>query len=375
MRRIIFLFLPLFCVMHACQKPDSPVDISPVPVFTADGKLNGNPASMVAGEHGMYMFTFFREEADGTYAYGGRMAKENCETDCGPALEIFLIDTIPFVDQHGESRLWNPLNGLLFHGSVLNDPVRCEMDLSNHSYSSFGGLQETWQFNEGCTVKGKLKSDYLYFPSSGIIKTTLEMTDAIGNFASIQKTIDYHHYEDSGLKLIAEPCSSGRARLIVDNSKNNIAGLTYRWDDSSYGPSKCVNLDGSVHSVTVHGEDIAYETVLSCSVQKTGQSISYLSADFSFGIVDHAFNIADAWPRVVIRYRDENGKWYDSRNTHQNDYCNYFSIKEVKPYHTDYQGNKTRKAEAFFSVTLKDSLQQSIELEHFHVKFGFGSRE
>lgn len=374
MRRIIFLFLPILWVIQACQKPDNPVDISPVPVFTADGTLNGDPASMAAGENGMYMFTFFRKENDGTYAYGGRMAKENCEHDCGPALEIFLIDTIPFVDQYGESRLWNHLDGVLYHGSVLNDPVRCEMVLSNKSYSPYGGLEETWHFNEGCMVRGKLKNDYLYFPSAGAVKTTLEVKDEAGNFASIQKSLNYFHIVDSGLKLYAQPCSIGRARLAVENS-NDLPNLTYRWDDSSYGSSKCVNLGGyQVHRVTV-AEGTDYETILSCSIQQSGHEISYLSADFGFDIVDHDFKIADAWPRVVIRYRDELGNWYDSRNTHQDDYCNYFSIKEVKPYHTDYQGNKTKKAEAFFSVTLKDNSQQCIELEHFHVQFGFGSRE
>ena len=40
--------------------------------------------------------------------------------DCGPALEIFLIDTLPFVEQYGESRVWDSLEAMLFQGSVLN---------------------------------------------------------------------------------------------------------------------------------------------------------------------------------------------------------------------------------------------------------------
>ncbi len=375
MRKILLLILPLLCILQSCVKPDEPDDISTVPVFTVDGTLNGAPVSMAAGENGMYMFTFAREEPDGTFAYGGRIAKENCENNCGPALEIFLIDTLPFILQNGESRVWEQLTGILFHGSVLNENVRCEMDLLNHSYSPYGGLEERWQFNDACTVHGKLKADYLYFPSTGAVKTTLMMKDSAGNEASIQKTLDYYKKEDSKLRLKVEHCTPGKARLTVDNPDQY--NLTYKWDDQSYASYKCVNLEYTnvLHSVTVVADEIEYETVLSCTVKKDGSDISYLRADFGFDIIDHDFKMADAWPRVVIRYRDENGKWYDSRNIHQNDYCNYFTLTDVQSYHADYQGNNTKKAEAFFSVSLRDSLLQCIELEHFHVKFGFGSRE
>ncbi|MBK7428510.1 MAG: hypothetical protein IPI60_16590 [Saprospiraceae bacterium] len=375
MRRILFLFLPLCCMIYACQKPDDSVDISPVPVFTAEGTLDGMPVSMAAGENGMYMYTFAREESDGTFAYGGRLAKENCETDCGPALEIFLIDTLPFVEQYGESRVWDSLQAMLFQGSVLNDTVRCAMGLTNHSYSAYGGLIERWQFNDGCIIQGKLNTDYLYFPSVGTVKTTLMMEDIDGNWASVQKTMDYYHEHDTGLNLKADPCTPGKVILKVNNP-HQIGALSYKWSNGYTDSTICVdvNYGHTPYSVTI-SEGTINETILSCSVKRSGNGVAYLNANYSFDLEGHQFDISEAWPRVVIRYRDDNGKWYDSRNIHQDDYCNYFALTNIKPYQTNYQGIKTKKAEAFFTVSLRDTALQCIELEHFKVTFGFGSRE
>jgi hypothetical protein len=376
MRRILLLFLALSCMLFACKKEDDPIDISEEPVFTMEGTMDGMPISIAAGENGMYMYTFAREEADGTFAYGGRLAKENCESDCGPAFEIFLLDTLPFVEQFGESRLWDSIQAILFQGSVLNDSIRCEMDLKNISYSQHGGLKERWQFNDGCIIEGKLKADYLYFPSIGPVKTTLMMEDAGGNVASIQKTINYYYGHDSKLNLKTKTCTPGNAIIRVDNP-DSLLNLDYKWSNYATTESICIDVDDSakIYSVTVT-ESSGDTTVLSCSVKETiTGAISYLQANYRFDLEGHQFNITDAWPRVVIRYRDASGKWYDSRNIQQNDYCNYFAITDIEPYLTNYQGINTKKAEAFFTVSLRDSALQCIELEHFKVKFGFGSRE
>jgi hypothetical protein len=339
----------LLLVFASCKKTE--IDDLPVgnsPVFKAEGMINGNSFSLIAGENGVVMNTY-TEKVNGVNKYTGSIGNENIELEFG----IYDGD----LDQINESI---PNIGATEFWAV--NPHEPLTTLSKFYFSNASSIQKIdWYLNG---VFAGLNQVDIYLPGKYNVCANVTFYD--GSQANLCNEIIIGYKRNGNFQLYHTINSSGKLTAWIDPFQGEVENIIWELDNEVIGTaattSYLVPTGGYKLKATVNFID---GTQRIKSVHLDGTLEQKFIDDFT--VFEIKENATQPWDyNVLVRFK-ENGIIYRSDlidNSESN-----IEIEKVEYYGLNQAGNQVYKLTATVHAFLKSTANIQKEI-NFKTEFG-----
>lgn len=351
MKHIWSLFLLSGLILLACKKEPLEIPESEIPVFRADGTIDGEPFSIVAGDDGAYMYTDSRKER-GVDVHGGKLSNESFSVE----MEIY------------------------------------DGNIDVTGFSSVSGIPETLEFVQYQAQPLIVLNKNLFINASVIESIDWTIDDSITTTNSYQiyepgkySVCGVFHFIDGSEKSICEDLTIGYKRNayatvdMVENEQGVLDGWispegsdieSIRWYLNNslfcYYPSWSTQISDDFQNIEVHvqyanGAQKVMRTIFDgANYERSVQSLSIFE-----GVVEEELE-RDFDLRLKIK---DNGTEYTSDFADNSE--SSLNIINISHYGTNEAGNETYKIEAEISAKVQESQNSSPKVINFTTTFGF----
>lgn len=361
MRYFLYLLITTLALhLGSCKPADEPEDIIlGEPVFYATGTVNGKAISFTAGKDN-YVLETSNKWTNGLLNYVGTLGKTGC-SNCGEALEIsFRNYTADSISANIDSLLY--VNDYTYFDQSL--PFKTYYDVTFVGQSTGNGsAKHNWVFADGFTSNQAAFTRRYSQPVSGEVTYSNEFSNACTSsivqyfkapvpplFNDKFVTFNYSYINDNNIIVNSIPVQPNElVQWMVDGKilpqKGNIVQLRI---DSIVTSKVCMLYPTVGDSTIIHCKNIAPRTSNSCLSNCKIKTATIIDA-LQLGTVE-------------VRWRDENGKWYSSKDAKQNSPAQ-FKLLEKQPYERNAKGKLTTKIKLQISCTVSDG-SSNLDLEN-----------
>jgi hypothetical protein len=346
----LILFISIFLIgLSSCKKTeieDLPVGNSPV--FKAEGMLNGEYFSLIAGEDDVIMETF-TEKINGVNKYTGAIGNEKTSLEFG----IYDGD----IDQLNESVL--NIGATEFWAVNPHEPLTT---LSKFFFSNASSIQEIdWYLNG---VFAGLNQVEIFLPGKYNVCANVTFFD--GSQANLCNEIIIGYRRNENFQLYHTINSSGKLTAWIDPFQGEVENVSWELDNQLIGTSNTISYmipsGGHKLKTTVNFAD---GTQRIKSVHLDGTLEQKFIDDFT--VFEIKENSIQPWDyNILIRFK-ENGIIYRSDLVENLD--SSIEIEKVEYYGLNNAGNKVYKLTANILANLKSASNIQKEIS-FKTEFG-----
>jgi hypothetical protein len=355
MSRVIIYIIVIF-LFASCRKPYPALE-EQKPLFYFKGKINGQTNELSAGVADYYLFTGYQNAlaaSDNFFRFTGTLASTSCNTCASLTIEINDASIRP--DTYVPA-----INDVLITGNYdyLNiNPV--SQNLQYQFKAAPGYDSYLWTFGDGTTAN--TQNPIHIFPTNSSFDVCLKATDTINgcsytscNEINTNQSPDYDltfDYELQQNNIYFTPTTSGWTPISWTLNDSLIS--TGLLASTNFSP---VNATAYKVCFTASKNNI---TKTFCRVLKL-QGIATCSADWLYTSVVDTNSISDAFSKVRIVYRTNDGKVYSSDKQTQ-DASSFFYINKVEDYLLNEMGYKTKKVACTYRAILFNTVNANDQL-------------
>lgn len=358
------IYIALVFVLISCKEQLPPQDYEGQPVFYAEGSLENQAFSWLAGKEGLFMFTEFATMEDGVPVYSGYLASEACEDNCKPQLRFLFYGHEPHQEEPSESVLFEGQKA--FAQPELLDVY--EVNLQPETWISSPGTRVTHQWRFGDSETASSDADLIHhFPKNERGYTVcLESTNTQNQLkSSICKEL-----------LWDDPCQTGfevknYAGYYTVEVLNPNPSTQYEWAFASGRFAngsfiECEYGESSIEKIclTTNTIDGCFST--SCANVVLDSSRARIATNFDYSFVETQIPGKDFIlpTRVEIEYTDAGGTVYRSSGALQPSVAQ-FEIVSAEDFEDNAASQNTKKLELIFSCDLFNG-DTKLEMRDFH---------
>lgn len=352
MKQIYVLSIALIAMasFSSCKKKTLPeAEEGNDPQFYFNGKVNGTDYQLQAGVNDYYMFSSFNQSTL-TNVYGFTAAlKQNGCTTCNNSLEIQINDW-KYSSTNGASGIDSAFQSIFYpYCEGTWAPVSYSMTF----YPLFNNTPQSylWDFGDGTTSTSTIASHV--FEHAGDYNVSLTVTD---NF-SCSNTISNIHTvgrTDNYCRTTITVTSS--STLNANYSHSTFATGTYSclWD---FGDGNQSTASYPIHTYSAMGRYPVSLRVIDSNNDTAVANINYITSGSNMCTTNYVVvndsGIANGagYSNIIIKWTDSNGIEYTSNSSLQPS-TSYFKIVSASEYHTNEQGQKTKKLHVKFKCNV-----------------------
>lgn len=358
--RTLCLFIILWFSFEGCQTIDFPEpSASTKPQFFAEGLLNGQPWSIVAGQNNYFMDGYFEKDNQNVYLFKAYLRPQNCTANCPNSLSLYLRDHQPVNGLPAINTSLAP--GKRQVSSEIKDSIRflirqnieCRKTGDSTTTSVFWMLNDkTYRELPGLTFEANEKNTLAM-----IIKHSNGITITLSQKLSV---------ESNGRIQIRIVGSTNGYKLTItslDEQKNPIK--TIAWSNGKMTPEvEFERLPAVIKSqiVLANGNQLQLMIETPSNVAFNG---ALCAIDYVCEAVPVKSQATQPLSTAEINFYNGQGKLFSSKFAPAN---GQFTIEGVEDFTTNAAGFKTKKVTTVFSTTLFDATKtQSVKMEN--IKF------
>lgn len=326
----------LFCT---CKKKELPKDTEEnEPQFYFNGIINGNQIDYKAGVNNYYMYSSFNQTTAGLYQFVAELKPTAC-TSCNNSIKIEIND----------HRISNP-NGTSGSDSAFSFiyyPVLSGSPLPNkHSaqfYSLFNKFSQNylWNFGDGTS---STNPNPVHVFRTGEFNVNLTVQDTAGCSNSVTNIQKFGNIGPDCRTSITSNSTSTLTATFTHSTLGQ-APYSFLWNfgdgntSTSAIPSHSFITQGR-YGVSLRVIDAAHDTAFANLNYLTPSSSTCTTNYILTGV--YGLPNPSAFSNVIISYTDPNGTVYSSNDFAQPPQS-CFKIIKAEDYHTNEQGQKTKK--------------------------------
>lgn len=358
--RTLSLLMIIWFGLEGCQTIDFPEPSTTTkPQFFAEGLLNGQPWTIVAGQNNYFMDGYFEKDNQNIYSFKAYLRPQNCSVNCPNSLSLYLRDH-------------QPVNGLPLINTSLAPGRR---QVSSESKDSIRFLI---RHNIECRKTGdSTAASVLWMLNEKTFRELPDLTFEANEKNTLGLIIRHVNGVTVTLSQKLSSESNGRIQVRIVGSANGYK-LTVISLDEQKNPIKTIAWSNGKMTPEVEFERLP-TVVNSQIVLANGNQIQLIietPANVTFnGALCAIDYVSEAVPvkrqttqplsTVEINFYDGQGKLFSSKYAPPN---GQFTIEGVEEFTTNAAGYKTKKVTTVFSTTLFDATKtQSVKMEN--IKF------
>ncbi len=320
------------------------------PVFTANGTLNGESFSIVAGENDAFMQGAILEE-NGVSLYSGTLFNGNYRIDLG----VFDSD----LDVPNSTIIQNLKDTI--HFSHRPTEVLAILSINNFPNKSF--IQSIdWFVNDLFVGKNSIA---MKEPGKFKVCAKVNFLDGSSNTLCNEMIVGFR--KNARFKIQHFLSLNGNLKAWIDAESGTISSIEWFKKGVSIGVGDKLNvvLDESRHEITAK-VSFTNGTVRTKSILVDGAHKGFLIDDFSYAEYQNSTDILDNHARIVFW---KNGVEYRSDFPgNKND--GYFHLQKMEYYSTDTANKKIYKLSGHVKVQVVNRQSGEVVPLEFDTNFG-----
>lgn len=351
MKKIIFFIGCLIFVSTACDKVEKPNISSNSPVFMANGTINGDPFSIVAGDDDAFMHTHSRQDR-GVDVFGGTLSNDSFFVE----MEIY-NGNVDIPQNNPESVFAQQL-------SFVSSSTQPLVVLNKNTFSNTLLIEEVvWKINDSIVSTNIYQIfDPGFYDICGEFsfvdgtKKTLCETVLIGYRQNAKAIIEMVQNQDGILDGWLTPvnCNLTSIKWYLNNS---LISELPSWSTAITQGFQTIEVQANF----ANGANKKMKAVFDgTNISRNIQSFSIFESDTSHQ------NFRDFSVRLRLH---QNGTTYSSDFADNS--SSSITINKVEYYQKNAQGNDTYKVEAEISAKVQENLGSSPKIINFTTTFGF----
>ena len=353
MKQIYVLIAALITLMlfNACKKKELPeAEQGNDPQFYFTGTVNGTSYNLQAGVGDYYMFSGFNQSTvTNVYGFNAALKQNNCTT-CNNSIQIEINDW-KNSSFNGASHIDSAFQSVFYPYCMgAWAPVSYSMTfypLFNNSPTGY-----LWDFGDGSTSTLTVPSHTYKHP--GDYKVSLTVTDNFSCSNTISNVYTFGN-TDNLCRTTITVTSSSTTTATYSHSTLGSGSYNFLWN---FGDTYTSTTSTPTHTYSAQGRYPVSLRVIDVVTNDTAvANINYITSGSNMCTTnylmfnDTAIVNTNGVSNITIKWTDSNGIEYSSNNSLQPS-DSYFKIISSSEYHTNEQGQKTKKLHIKFKCNV-----------------------
>lgn len=343
MKQVYVLMIALLAAgtFTACKKKTLPeAEEGNTPLFYFMGRVNGVDQKLEAGVNDYYMYSGYNQNTTtNVYGFKGALKQNNC-TSCINSIEIEINDHRPSayngpsgIDSAFQSTYYPYCAGTWAAASyyVMYYPL-----FNNTPYTYL------WNWGDGSTSTSFIGAHT--YNHSGDYNVSLTVVDqfSCSNTVNNWQTIGL---SDNSCRTTITVTSTSTLNATYSHSTIGVPPYTFLWNfgdgnfDTSTSPTHTYASQGR-YPVSLRVIDAANDTA-TANVNYVTSGSNMCTTNYVL-LKDSAVTNSNGVSNVIVKWTDSNGTVYTSNDASQPS-TSYFKILSSSEYHTNEQGQKTKR--------------------------------
>jgi PKD repeat protein len=353
MKQIYVLIAALITVIlfDACKKKDLPeAEEGNAPQFYFTGNVNGTNYNLQAGVSDYYMYSGFNQSTV-TNVYGFTAAlKQNSCTTCNNSIQIEIND-YRYSSYNGPSGIDSAFQST-FYPYCMGTWAPVTYSMSFYPWFNNTAVSYLWNFGDGSTSALPYPSHVYKHP--GDYNVSLTVTD---NFSCSNTVSNIHTFgpTDNLCRTTITVTSASTLNATYSHVTSGTGPYNFLWD---FGDASATStLSTPSHTYSSQGRYPVSLRVIDSNNDTAVANVNYVTSGSNmcttnyFVINDTALVNTNGVSNIIIKWTDSNGIEYSSNSSLQPP-TSYFKIVSVSDYHTNEQGQKTKKLHIRFKCNV-----------------------
>ncbi len=345
--RVLITTLTLAALIFSCKKKELPVaEEGNSPQFYFTGKVNGSDVMLEAGVNDYYMFSGYTQNST-TNVYGFKAAlKQNNCTTCNNSIEIEINDH-RYSTYNGPSGIDSAFQST-FYPYCMGSWAPVSYSVSYYPIFNNSPISYLWNWGDGDTSSAPIGTHV--YRHSGNYNVSLTIVDQFSctNSVSNMQTVGL---SDNSCQTTITVTSTSTLNATYSHSTIGTPPYNFLWDFGDASPTSTLTTPS--HTYASQGRYPVSLRVIDAANDTAFANVNYVTSGSNMCTTNYlklgdggVFN-GDGRSNVIIKWTDSNGTVYTSNHTSQPT-SSYFKILGVSDYHTNENGQKTKKLHVQF---------------------------
>jgi PKD repeat protein len=351
MKNIYILPVVLICagLFSTCKKKELPeAEPGNDPQFFFSGMVNGSPVRLDAGINDYYMHSSFSQGSNGCYSFQAHLKPLNCNT-CPNSIRFEIND-----------HLNSPINGISGADSAFvptcypyftSGPGPITYTVQFFAlWSGSSGVNYQWNFGDGSTSTSPYPLHTFKRPGEYTVSLTATDTNMCSSTISNVQKLGITDNRCNTTISVSTTASTNTSFTHNTTGTGPVSNYSFFWDfGDGYNSTQSV----PTHSYSNQGMYPVSLEVTDSIGNKAKAYFNYSTQSNTVCTVNYIIlNKGDlpnnsAWSNVIVKWYDSAGIEYSSASNQPA--FSYFRILSSENYHTNENGQNTKKLHVKFS--------------------------